>query len=48
MSGKDLQVSFIFETKNKILAEIHNLNNQKAYQESYIPLKVIKENIFFF
>ena len=48
MSGKDLRVSFIFETKNKILAEIHNLNNQKAYQESYTPLKVIKENIFFF
>ena len=24
MSGKDLQLSFNFETKNKILAEIHN------------------------
>ena len=47
MSGKDLQFSFIFETKNKILPEINNLNNQKAYQESYIPLKVIKDNIFF-
>ena len=27
MSGKDLQFSFNFETKNKILAEIHNLYN---------------------
>ena len=28
MSGKDLKFSFIFETKNKILAEIHNLDNK--------------------
>ena len=26
MSGKDLQFSFNFETKNKILAEIHDLD----------------------
>ena len=30
MSGKDLQFSFNFETKNKILAEIHNLDNKKS------------------
>ena len=44
MSGKDLKFSFIFETKNKILAEIHNLNNKKACQESDIPVKIIKGN----
>ena len=31
--------------KNKILAEIHNLDKKKACQESDIPVKVIKENI---
>ena len=47
MSGKDLQFSFIFifETKNKILAKIHNLDNKRAYQESNIPMKIIKDNI---
>ena len=45
MSGKDLQVSFNFETKNKILPEIHNLDKKKACQESDIPMKIIKENI---
>ena len=29
MSGKDRQFSFNFETKNKILAEIHNLDKKK-------------------
>ena len=43
-SGKDLKFSFIFETKNKILAEIHNLDNKKACQESDIPVKIIKDN----
>ena len=28
MSGKDLQFSFNFETKNKILAEIYNLDKK--------------------
>ena len=28
MSGKDLQFSFNFETKNKILAEIHDLDKK--------------------
>ena len=40
MSGKDLQFSFNFETKNKILAEIHNLD-EKVCQESDIPVKII-------
>ena len=37
MGGKDLlQFSFNFETKNKILAEIHNLDNKNVCQESEI------------
>ena len=48
MAGKDLQFSFNFETENKILAEIHNLNNKKACQESDIPVKIIKDNIDIF
>ena len=48
MSGKDLKFSFIFETKNKILAEIHNLDNKKACQESDIPVKINKDNIDIF
>ena len=44
MSGNDLKFSFIFETKNKILAEIHSLDNKKACQESDIPVKIIKDN----
>ena len=34
MGGEDLKFSFIFETKNKILAEIHIPGNKKACQES--------------
>ena len=44
MSGKDLQFSFNFETKNqknKILAETHKLDNKKTCQESDIPVKII-------
>ena len=48
MSGKDLQFSINFETKNKILAEIHNLDIKKAYQESDVPVKIIKDNINIF
>ena len=48
MRGKDLKFSFIFETKNKIFAEIHNLENKKACQESDIPVKIIKDNIDIF
>ena len=44
MSGKDLNFSFIFETKNNILVEIHNLDNKKACQESDMPVKIIKDN----
>ena len=48
MGGKNLKFSFIFETKSKILAEIHNLDNKKACQESDIPVKIIKDNIDIF
>ena len=44
MSGKDLQFSFNFEIKGKILAEIHHLDKKKACQESDIPVKIIKDN----
>ena len=33
MSGKDLQFSLSFETKNKILAEIHNLDKKKLVKK---------------
>ena len=39
--GKDLKFPFIFETKNKILAEIHNLDNKIACQKGDIPVKII-------
>ena len=48
MSGKVLKFSFNFETKNKILAEIHNLDKKKACQESDILVKIIKDNIDIF
>ena len=47
MSGKDLQVLSNFETKKKILAEIHNLDKKKACQESDILVKIKKTLIFF-
>ena len=34
MGGKDLKLSLVFETKIKIFAEIHNLDNKKTYQEN--------------
>ena len=40
--------SFNFETKNKVLAEIHNLDKKKSCQESDIPVKIIKDNIDIF
>ena len=48
VGGKDLQFSFIFETKSKILAEFHNIHNKKACQKSDIPVKIIKDNIDIF
>ena len=48
MVGEDLQFSFNFETKNKISAEIHKLDNKKACQESDLPVKIIKDNIDIF
>ena len=43
MGGKDLQFSFNFETKKKLLAEIHNLDNKKDCRQSDIPVKIIKD-----
>ena len=48
MRSKDLQFLFNFETKNKILAEIRNLDNKKACQESDISVTIIKDNIAIF
>ena len=48
MSGKYLQFSYVFKTKNKILLEIHNLDNKKACQESDMPVKIIKDSIDIF
>ena len=48
MGGNHLKFSFIFETKNKVLAEIHDLGKKKACQESDIPVKIIKDNTYFF
>ena len=48
MGGKDLQFSFNFETKNKLLAEIHNLDNEKDCRQSDIPVKIITDNIDIF
>ena len=48
MDGKDLKFFVIFETKDKIIAEIHSLDNKKACQESDIPVKTIKDNIDIF
>ena len=39
---------FIFEAKNKILVEIHNVDNKKACQESDTPVKIIKDDIDIF
>ena len=44
LGGKELQFSINFETKNKILADIHNLDNKKACQENDIPMRIIKDN----
>ena len=44
MDSKDLQFSLIFETENRILAEIHNLDNKKASHESDISVNIAKDN----
>ena len=36
MSAKDLQFSFNFETKNKISAEIHNLDKKRKLAKKVI------------
>ena len=48
MGGKDLQFSFNFEIKKKLLAEIHNLDNKKDCRQSDIPVKIIKDKIDIF
>ena len=48
MSGKDLQFSFSFETKNKILAEIHNLNKKKFVNKVIYWRKQLKITLIFF
>ena len=48
MSGEDLNFSFIFETKSKIFAKNHSLDNIKTYQESDTPVKIIKDSMIFF
>ena len=45
--GKDIKFPFDFDAKNKILAEIHNLD-KKACQKSDTPVKIIKDNIGIF
>ena len=37
-----------FETKHEILAETHNLDKRKAFQESDISVKIINDNINIF
>ena len=48
MDSKDLQFSLIFETENRILAEIHNLDNKKASHESDISVNIAKDNKYIF
>ena len=48
MDSKDLEFSLPFQTKNRILAEIHNLDNKKASHESDISVNIAKDNIYIF
>ena len=45
MKNKNMSFSFSFVTKEIILNELCKLNPKKAYQESDIPVKIIKENL---
>ena len=45
MKNKNMFFSFSFVTKEIILNELCKLNPKKAYQESDIPVKIIKENL---
>ena len=42
MSDKGLGFSFKYITRNKITKEIQNLDSKKGFQESDIPVKLIK------
>ena len=39
MGGKDLKFSFIFETRNKILGEIHDLDKKKLVKKVIYRMK---------
>ena len=43
MSNKRLTFSIKYITGNKIAKEIQNLDTKKAFQESEIPVKLIKK-----
>ena len=46
MKNKNMSFSFSFVTKETILNELCKLNPRKACQESDIPVKIIKENLY--
>ena len=43
MKNKNISFPFRFATKETILNELRKLNPKKAFQESRIPVKMIKE-----
>ena len=45
MKNRNMSFSFSFVTKETFLNELHKLNSKKAFQESDIPVKIIKENL---
>ena len=45
MGTHDLSFSFKFIDRKKIFNELQKLKSKKAFQESDIPVKIIKENI---
>ena len=45
MKNKNMFFSFNFVTIGTILNELCKLNPKKAFQESNIPVKIIKENL---
>ena len=48
IGGEDLKFTSVFETKNKILAEFHNLHNKNVCQEKDILVKIINDIIDIF
>ena len=45
MKNRNMSFSFTFVTKDTTLDELRKLHPNKAYQESDIPVKIIKENL---